>query len=136
MKENVQKISICFIIVASIFVFSGCICKPDEEVQITLMSSKIGYSVKGPYGFTGTITKENVNAEEWVVSGTFLFPNKLYFYLGKRVKIEEIYPEQIKIHFYVLPSRIGEILSPETKERKVEFKIKASNDARFEVNFN
>jgi len=108
---------------------------PGQEGSITLLSTQFGYEVKGLHGFVGKITKDNINEEEWNFSGKFNFPNQLYFYLGKNVSISETYPEEVVISFYVYPSRIGEFLFPRNKEKDVQFKIKASNDAQFKVLF-
>lgn len=117
------------------FALTGCHCQSAIEGKLTLLSSKIGYKVEGPYGFTGTITKDNLNMEEWNFSGKFVFPNQWCFYLGKSITISESYPEQIIIRFYVITSWLGDLLVPQDKEVPVQFNIKASNDAQFRVIF-
>ncbi|MGC9055088.1 MAG: hypothetical protein ACP5KS_14535, partial [Candidatus Hydrogenedens sp.] len=124
MKKTMPIIIALFLIIG----FSGCICKPFGEGELTFLSTEFGYRVEGPLGFTGTITKESVDMEEWNFSGKFVFPNQLCFYLGKTVSIAESYPEQIEIRFYVISSLIGQILAPQDKEVPVQFKLKASND--------
>ncbi len=134
MKKIIQK-EMLIIALFCFIGFSGCMVKPVQEGELTLLSGKFGYDVKGPYGFTGTITKESIDMAEWEFSGEFIFPNQLCFYLGKTVLIAESYPEQITIRLYVLYSILGQILAPKDKEVPVQFKIKASNDARFRVLF-
>lgn len=134
MKKLISKIA-SIIIALFCIVLSGCVFKPVSEGNLTLLSSQFGYKVEGPLGFTGTITKESINMEEWTVSGKFVFPNQLCFYLGKTVSIAESYPEQVEIRFYVVCSLLGEVLAPRNKEVPVQFKVKASNDARFRVLF-
>ncbi|HOQ32076.1 MAG TPA: hypothetical protein PLA12_06145 [Candidatus Hydrogenedens sp.] len=131
MKKTMPIIIALFLIIG----FSGCICKPIQEGELTLLSTQFGYKVEGPLGFEGTITKESVDMEEWNFSGKFVFPNQLCFYLGKTVSIAESYPEQIEIRLYTISSLIGQILLPRDKEVPVQCKIKASNDARFRVIF-
>ncbi len=111
------------------------VSNPNQEGEITLLSSQFGYEVKGPHGFLGKITKDNINDEEWNFSGKFDFPNQLYLYLGKNVSISETYPEEVVISFYIYPSKIGDSIFPQNKEKEVQFKIKASNDAHFKVLF-
>ncbi len=135
MKKLISKTTVVIIALFCIIVLSGCAISPIPEGNLTLLSSQFGYRVEGPLGFTGTITKESIDMEEWTVSGKFVFPNQLCFYLGKTVSIAESYPEQIEIRFYVLSSFLGQILAPWDKEVPVQFKIKASNDARFRVLF-
>lgn len=130
-----SKIPIVIIVLFCIIVLSGCVFKPVSEGNVTLLSSQFGYKVEGPLGFTGTITKESIDMEEWTVSGKFVFPNQLCFYLGKTISIAESYPEQIEIRFYAVSSLIGQVLASQDKEVPVQFKIKASNDARFRVLF-
>ncbi|MGC8846511.1 MAG: hypothetical protein ACP5QY_11750, partial [Candidatus Hydrogenedens sp.] len=73
MKKTMPIIIALFLIIG----FSGCICKPFGEGELTLLSTEFGYRVEGPLGFTGTITKESVDMEEWNFSGKFVFPNQL-----------------------------------------------------------
>ncbi len=115
--------------------FSGCGCNIYEEGKLILLSGRFGYSVEGPYGFSGTITKESLDMKEWNFSGKFVFTNPLYIYLGKTVSISESYPEQIVVKFYVIPCKLGDIFFQKSKEVPVQFNIPASNDARFRVLF-
>ncbi|GEM_PF-4011454 len=131
-----MRIFLCkTLILALLLLLPGCFFPVNYEGKITLLSDKIGFSVKGPYGFNGTITKEGIGDEDWDLSGEFIFPNSLFSYLGVRYTIEESYPEFITIELYIKKSLLGEIIAPADKNVKVETKIKASDDANFKVIF-
>ncbi len=130
------KIFITLFLILTISLLSnGCFYPSSTEGKVALLSDKIGFSVSGPYGFYGTITKENITDEDWDFSGEFTFPNSLCFYLGSYCSIKEVYPESITIELYAKKSLLGELFAPDDKRVKVESKIKASSDAQFKVVF-
>ncbi len=120
--------------IAAVLLLSGCPCgNPAVPVELVALSGPLGYAFDGPYGLSGTILKEYPDDAEWILEGTFEFPNPGYALLAPDIAVAESYPEQVFITLRVLlPSPGGvypQVITPASFRRS----IPASTQATFQA---
>lgn len=122
------------VFLAAAALLSGCPCGTDElPVTLTAFSGRFGYYLSGPYGFDGSLTKENLGDAEWTLEGTFQFPTSGYAMLGPEILVMESYPEQVTVRMRVVPPPAGSVVLQVITPRTVTYKITASDQAAFTI---
>ncbi|HEO70420.1 MAG TPA: hypothetical protein ENN80_04095 [Candidatus Hydrogenedentes bacterium] len=111
-----------------------CSCPPvscDGNVNLIPFSGRYGYALEGPYDFVGSLTKDALTDPEWQLQGTLTFPTGGYRVGAIEVRIQESYPEQVRVRIPVTPPPPGVVVIQVLETISVERAIKASNQALF-----
>ena len=103
------------------------------NVQMTPFSGRFGYGLSGPFGFLGTLTKEQITDEAWRLEGNFAFPTGGYTVGTPVILVAESYPEQVSVTIPVTAPAPGSIVTQAISVVPVTADITASNGARFSI---
>lgn len=108
---------------------------PDEGelVRMTPLSGLFGYGLEGPYGFAGSLTKQEPTDPTWRLEGDFNFPTAGYLVEEPVVHILESYPEQVWVSIGIIPPPPGDPVAQVLTSVHVSVDIPASNEARFAI---
>jgi hypothetical protein len=121
-------------------VLSGCPrcdCGKGElataNVQLTPFSGRFGYGLSGPYGFEGSLAKNQLSDAAWRLEASFTFPTGGYTVDAPVILVAESYPEQVSVSINVTPPAPGAIVTQVVTEVPVTADITASNGALFNI---
>jgi hypothetical protein len=106
---------------------------PETVVCLVPLSGRFGYSIEGPYGFTGSLTKEELTDADWRLEGDLSFPTTGYTLDGPVVQIAESSPERVSVTFTVIPPAPDSVVAQVVTHVSVTALITASNDAVFSM---
>ncbi len=111
------------------------IIDPDPETVVRLVpfSGRFGYSLEGPYGFTGSLTKEELTDADWCLEGEFSFPTAGYAVSDPVIRVAESYPEQVSVVITVTPPAADSSVAQVITHVTVTATITASNEALFSI---
>ena len=108
----------------------GCVETP---VQLIPFSGRFGYGLRGPFDFTGELTKDSLEEAAWRLTGTFNFPTSGYGLLEPEIIIRESYPEQVSVIFRInAPAPDAPVLLVYTSVT-VSAEIAVANGATFDM---
>ena len=68
-----------------------------RDVTLTPFAEGLGFTISGPYGLEGTLTKDEASGGNWVLDAWFAFPSAGYEVGEVEVVVGESYPEQVWI---------------------------------------
>jgi hypothetical protein len=105
----------------------------DELVRLIPFSGRFGYGFEGPYGFVGSLTKQELTDPDWHLEGEFRFPTAGYVVEDPVVRILESYPEQVHVSIGVIPPSPGRVVAQVITRACVSVDIPASNEAQFTI---
>ena len=114
-----------------------CDCGKGDEtgaiVQMTPFSGRFGYGLSGPYGFLGSLTKDQLTDPAWRLEGNFVFPTGGYTVEDPVIIVLESYPEQVSVNIKVTPPPPDAIVTQMVTVVPVTADITASNEAKFTI---
>ncbi len=114
-----------------------CDCAQGEtgntNVQLTALSGRFGYGLSGPYGFEGSLTKNQLADAAWRLEASFSFPTGGYTVDTPIILVAESFPEQVSVTIKVTPPAPGTIVTQAVTEMPVTADITASNAAVFNI---
>ncbi len=103
----------------------------DVLVKMTPFSGRFGYGLEGPYGFVGSLTKQELTDPAWRLEGDFSFPTAGYVISSPVVTVAESYPEQVYVAINVIPPSGA---APQVVTHvSITAEIAASNEAQFAI---
>jgi hypothetical protein len=101
-----------------------------EPIKLTPLSGREGYAVEGPFGLTGTLTRDDYEQPEWHLSGKFVFPTGGYHVAVPIEAVSDSQPQKVYITFPIAPQP-GAAITQSSVEVPVDLKIRAEADAQF-----
>jgi hypothetical protein len=123
-----------FTVGVTLSALAGCPCGTQTlPVELTPFSGVFGYRLDGPYGFEGRLTKDSLDDADWVLEGTFYFPDSCYTVLGPQIIVRESFPEQVDVTMRVMLPRPDLGCLTVITEVPVSYRIRASNQAQFQI---
>ncbi|MFH0824446.1 MAG: hypothetical protein V2B18_16960 [Pseudomonadota bacterium] len=106
---------------------------PETVVLLIPLSGRFGYSLEGPYGFTGSLTKEAITDADWCLEGDFNLPTAGFAVSEPVVRVAESYPEQVFVTITVTPPAPDSVVAQVITQVPVTAVITASNEAVFTI---
>jgi hypothetical protein len=105
----------------------------DEAVRLVPLSGRFGYGIEGPYGLTGSLTKEELTDADWCLEANFAFPTSGYTVGEPEIRAAQTYPEKVWITITVTPPAPDLAVAQMITPIQVTALITASNEAAFGI---